>query len=143
MPVVERSALVLYSAEKMYSLVEDVDHYPEFLSWCVDAEVLSQDASSQDATLTVALAGIRKKFQTRNILLAGKSISLELVEGPFTRLSGRWEFTHLSTEGCRISLRLEFEFSHSLLSVAFERGFARVVDRLVNDFVDRAEGLYA
>lgn len=143
MPIIERSVLVLFSAEKMYGLVEDVNQYPEFLSWCVGAEVLSQDKSSQDATLTVALAGIRKKFQTRNVLLANQSISLELVEGPFTHLSGHWAFKHLSGDGCRISLRLEFEFSHSLLSIAFERGFARVVGHLVNDFVDRAEDLYA
>lgn len=142
MPVVERSALVLFSAEKMYQLVEDVDSYPQFLSWCVDSKVLAQDEQSQDASLTIALAGIRKKFQTRNLLVAGESIRLDLVSGPFSRLSGGWEFKPLSAEGCRISLRLEFEFSHSLLSVAFEHGFARVIDRLVNDFVHRAEDLY-
>lgn len=142
MPVVERSALVLFPANKMYHLVEDVDRYPEFLSWCVDAKVLAQDEHAQDASLTIAIAGIRKKFQTRNLLVSGESISLDLVNGPFTHLSGGWSFKHLSAEGCRISLRLEFEFSHSLLSAAFERGFARVIDRLVNDFVYRAEDLY-
>lgn len=143
MPVVERSALVLFSADKMYRLVEDTNSYPQFLSWCVDAKVLAQDEFVQDASLTVSLAGIRKSFQTRNLLVQGESIGLDLVKGPFSHLSGGWRFVHLSDEGCRISLRLEFEFSHSLLSAAFERGFAKVVDRLVSDFVQRAEDLYA
>ena len=32
--VVNRSALVPYSAAQMYALVEDVERYPEFLPWC-------------------------------------------------------------------------------------------------------------
>ena len=142
MPVVERSALVLFSATKMYQLVEDVERYPEFLSWCVDAEVIAQDETSQSAGMTISLAGIRKSFQTENRLLENHSVTMQLVSGPFSQLSGGWEFMHLSDAGCRISLHLEFEFSHSLLSAAFERGFARVVDRLVNDFVQRADELY-
>ena len=39
MHTVERSALVLYSAEHMYSLVEDIESYPLFLPWCSGTEV--------------------------------------------------------------------------------------------------------
>ena len=34
MRTVSRSALVPYSAEQMYVLVEDVESYPDFLPWC-------------------------------------------------------------------------------------------------------------
>ncbi len=142
MPAIKRSALVLFPAEKMYQLVEDVCNYPQFLSWCVDAEVIEQNDTIQHASMTIALAGIKQSFQTRNQLVPGKSVAMSLVDGPFTHLDGIWEFTHLSDEGSRISLKLEFEFAHSLLSAAFERGFSRIADRLLNDFVTRAESLY-
>ncbi len=142
MPLVERSALVLFPAEKMYQLVEDVGNYPQFLSWCVAAEVLDQTIALQNASMTIAIAGIRQTFQTKNILVPGQSVTMSLVAGPFSRLEGGWKFTHLSAEGSKISLQLEFEFAHSLLSAAFERGFSRVADRLLSDFVARAEGMY-
>ena len=142
MPTVNRSSLVLFSAAKMYQLVEDVGKYPQFLSWCVAAEVLGQNETTQNASMSIAIAGIRQTFQTKNQLVPGKSVSISLVNGPFTQLEGLWSFTHLSDEGSRISLQLEFEFSHSLLSAAFERGFSGMAERLLNDFVSRAESLY-
>jgi ribosome-associated toxin RatA of RatAB toxin-antitoxin module len=35
MPRITRSALVMFSAEQMFRLVNDVDAYPEFLPVCV------------------------------------------------------------------------------------------------------------
>jgi ribosome-associated toxin RatA of RatAB toxin-antitoxin module len=34
MPVINRSALVPYSAAEMYALVDDIETYPQFLPWC-------------------------------------------------------------------------------------------------------------
>jgi ribosome-associated toxin RatA of RatAB toxin-antitoxin module len=34
MRVINRSAIVPYSAPQMYRLVEDVESYPDFLPWC-------------------------------------------------------------------------------------------------------------
>ena len=39
MQLVERSALVTYTAAQMFALVNDVARYPEFLPWCVGARV--------------------------------------------------------------------------------------------------------
>ena len=38
----ERSALLLFSAERMFALVNDVRRYPEFVPWCAGAEVLAE-----------------------------------------------------------------------------------------------------
>jgi ribosome-associated toxin RatA of RatAB toxin-antitoxin module len=37
---------------------------------------------------------------------------------------------------------MDFNFQHSLLSLAFERGFSKVADRLVKDFCLRADEIY-
>ena len=36
---VERSALVMHSADECLKLVNDVSSYPQFLPWCAGAEV--------------------------------------------------------------------------------------------------------
>jgi ribosome-associated toxin RatA of RatAB toxin-antitoxin module len=139
---ITRTALVLHPAHDMYQLVQDVASYPAFLSWCVRAQVLEQTAEVQLARLEVSIGGLRQTFTTRNRLVPGELLTLSLVEGPFRHLAGEWQFDALAENGSKVSLRLSFDFNSSLLSAAFRRGFARVADKLVNDFSRRADQVY-
>jgi ribosome-associated toxin RatA of RatAB toxin-antitoxin module len=67
---------------------------------------------------------------------------MSLVEGPFRRLSGEWRFEPLGDAGSKVSLELSFEVNSRLMAGAFSRGFARVADRLVKDFSQRADVVY-
>jgi ribosome-associated toxin RatA of RatAB toxin-antitoxin module len=138
-----RSALVLFPADYMYRLVEDVAHYPEFLSWCTASRVIESSTDRQIASLEIAIAGLRQTFTTRNELVPGESIRMQLLEGPFQQLAGEWRFEPIGPAGSKVILQLGFEFSGNLLSSAFRHGFASVADRLVNDFSRRAEAVYA
>jgi ribosome-associated toxin RatA of RatAB toxin-antitoxin module len=139
---ITRTALVLHPAHDMYQLVQDVNSYPEFLSWCTHARVLEQTADAQLARLDVSIGGLKQSFTTRNRLVPGELLTLSLVEGPFRHLSGEWRFDALAETGSKVSLRLTFDFSSSLLSSAFRRGFARVADKLVLDFSRRADQVH-
>jgi ribosome-associated toxin RatA of RatAB toxin-antitoxin module len=126
----------------MYALVHDVVSYPQFLSWCVAAEVLEQGAKQQLAALTVSVAGIQQRFTTRNALVPGQSLRMQLVDGPFRALAGAWTFTPLADLGSKVHLELAFEMDSSLVAVAFSRGFAHIADRMVRDFCTRADEVY-
>jgi ribosome-associated toxin RatA of RatAB toxin-antitoxin module len=139
---IKRTIWVLHPAAEMYRLVLDVNAYPSFLSWCVGAQVLEQNDSLQLASLDVSIAGLRQTFTTRNRLVPGEQLSLELLEGPFRYLSGRWDFTPLDDRGSKVTLNLTFDFTSSLLSAAFRRGFSNVADKLVYDFSARADKVY-
>lgn len=139
---IQRSALVLHPAMDMFRLVRDVPAYPEFLSWCLSAEVHEQTAEHQLASLVVRVSGITQSFTTRNRFVAGEKLTLSLVEGPFRQLSGEWRFEPLGAEGSKVTLLLSFDFSSRVLSSAFRRGFTHVADRLVSDFSRRADSVY-
>jgi ribosome-associated toxin RatA of RatAB toxin-antitoxin module len=139
---IKRTVWVLHPALDMYQLVLDVNSYPAFLSWCVGAQVLQQNEGIQLASLEVSIAGLRQTFATRNRLVPGEQLSLELVEGPFRHLSGHWDFTPLGEKGSKVTLNLAFDFSSSVLSGAFRRGFANIADKLVYDFSRRADQVY-
>jgi ribosome-associated toxin RatA of RatAB toxin-antitoxin module len=140
--IIERSALVVFPAMHMYRLVHDVQAYPQFLKWCESAEVHEQDEEQQLATLAVRVAGLQQRFTTRNRLVPGEKLSLSLVEGPFRALSGEWRFMQLGDAGSKVTLELNFDFKHGLVSTAFQRGFARIADHLVSEFCQRADTLY-
>ena len=136
---IERTALIMHSAQHMYTLVHHVAAYPEFLSWCTYSEVHEESAVHQLASLGVKVAGIEQKFTTRNTLHPYESIRLTLVEGPFRELAGEWRFKQLGESGSKITLELNFNFTPGLMTATFQRGFKSIADRLVQEFCRRAD----
>ena len=45
MTSIHRSALVEYSDQQMFDLVNAIEHYPEFMPGCVSARVISQSST--------------------------------------------------------------------------------------------------
>lgn len=144
MPVIERSALLPYPAASVYGIVNDVARYPEFLPWCAEAEVLEASDTEVVAELALRVRGISERFTTRNLLVPHERIELTLVSGPFRSFSGVWTFRRLGAdEGCKVALRLDFEFSgtRAMLGGAFSGVFVKAADRMVDAFCDRARAL--
>ncbi|WP_028117361.1 type II toxin-antitoxin system RatA family toxin [Ferrimonas senticii] len=142
MPEINRSALVRFSAEQMYALVNDVANYPQFLPGCSGSEVLEQSDEAMLASVSVKKAGISHSFTTRNTLVPNQSITMALQDGPFKRLSGGWIFTPLREDACKVELSLQFEFSSPLVASAFGKVFSDVVQSMVQAFSDRAKEIY-
>jgi len=142
MTQVDRSALVLHTAEEMFDLINDVERYPEFLPWCASTEIISRTDDELVATLFLSKGGLKYSFTTRNQLNRPVSMTLELEEGPFSRLSGVWDFKPLSDEACKVSLSLQFEFSGKIASMAMSKVFNQVATTMVDAFVARADQVY-
>jgi len=141
MPDIQRSALVSYTPMQMFDLVRDVERYPEFLSWVVDAECYEETHDYQYASLKLSVAGVNRRVVTRNDLIPGELLRLNLAEGPFQHFSGEWRFSDLGI-GSRVQLSLGFEFDNPVLVAAFSRGFVSVANRMVDDFCRRADSIY-
>lgn len=139
---IKKTQSVPYSAAQMYALVNDVDHYAEFVPWCVDSAVLQRSHSEVHARLTFASGAIKKSFTTQNRLQLNHRIDISLVDGPFHHLSGFWLFTPDEAGGSVVSLELEFEFSTRLLGIMFGPVFNQVASTLVDAFSQRAEAVY-
>lgn len=140
--VVERSALVTFSASQMFGLVNDVIRYPEFLPWCVGARVEDVSPSERVASVKVSKGLVRMQFTTRNQLTRDAQILMDLIEGPFSHLAGRWNFDPVGDRGSRVSFRVEFEFKSRVMSAAFSPVFQSVCDSIVDAFVARAQAMY-
>ncbi|WKE67437.1 type II toxin-antitoxin system RatA family toxin [Gallaecimonas kandeliae] len=142
MPRIERQAEVPFAPQAMFDLVNDVPSYPAFLPGCVAARVLSKGEGSMTATLDVAKGPVRKSFTTRNTLFAPDKIRMELVNGPFRYLHGHWHFLETESGGCQVQLHLDFEFSSTLVAIAFGGIFQQLTHAMVNAFCQRAREVY-
>lgn len=142
MTSIYRHALMPYSARQMYDIVNDVEMYPQFLPWCAETRLLQHTDVTLEASILMKKGKLNHRFSTRNTMQPGESIHIELVEGPFKHLSGDWTFTSLSTQGCKIELKLEFEFSSSIIGLLIGPVFTQIANSLVDAFCQRAHQLY-
>jgi len=136
-----RSAQVPYTPAQMYQLVNDVATYPQFLPWCHHVDILDQKEGELTARVTLSLGKLHQSFTTRNRMYPHESIEMELVEGPFQHLMGIWTFEPLDS-GCRVSLDMRFEFKSKLARMAMGGPFHKVVNSLVDAFIQRARSVY-
>lgn len=142
MRIVNKTALVPHTAAQMYALVNDVEHYPEFLPWCRRAAILSRTDTEMRASLELARGGFHKTFITRNQLSPGRSIVIALDHGPFRHLQGHWSFEDLGAEGCKVTLNMQFEFAGAVLDLMAGPVFHEICNSLVAAFTHRAHALY-
>jgi len=143
MTTITRSSLVLFSADQMFDLVNDVEAYPTFLPWCRNSQIISKSKDEIVATLDLAKGGVHHVFTTRNKLIHSESINIELVNGPFQHLEGRWQFIMIGdNQGCRVQLDMDFEFSNRIISMALGPIFTQISGSLVEAFCKRAQDIY-
>ncbi len=139
---IERSAIVAFSREQMFHLVNDVSQYPKFVPGCVSSEILDQHEALMVARLSLSKAGMKQSFVTRNSLSFPDKIVLSLEDGPFKTLRGEWNFTALSDNACKVLFWCEFEFSNVVLTKTIGKIYEKIATEQVNAMCDRAKKVY-
>jgi ribosome-associated toxin RatA of RatAB toxin-antitoxin module len=139
---VDRSVLLPYSAQQMYDLVADVKSYPQFLPWCAGVHLKYRPDGTLEARLDLDYRGVRSHFTTHNRQAAPESIHMHLLDGPFRRLDGHWHFKPLANQGCKVQLRLQYQFAAGLLGRAIQPVFEFIAGSQIEAFSRRAEALY-
>jgi len=142
MTVINKSALLPYSAAQMFALVDEIEAYPQFLPWCKSTLVHHRTLNEVRASIQVAKGGIQHSFTTLNRLQQDKVIELRLVEGPFRHLEGFWRFEPVGNEGCRIHFDLEFEFSNKLIALTVGPVLQKMAESFIDAFSKRAKEIY-
>jgi ribosome-associated toxin RatA of RatAB toxin-antitoxin module len=129
----------------MFALVDDVATYPQFLPWCAASEVRTIEGARMEAGITIGYRGLNQAFVTRNLREQsdqGARIEMQLVDGPFKRLEGLWQFQSLRDDASKVLLDVDFEFANKVLGAVAGPVFSQIVGSLVDAFVKRAEQVY-
>jgi len=135
---VKRSALIAESPARMYRLINDIEHYPDFVPGCTAARVVERKENEVVATLKLRRGPLKTEFTTRNLLEPDRRVLMQLVSGPFRVLAGLWTLTPLGDLGCRVELEMRFEFANRVTGTLFESMFEDAAGSLVDAFVKRA-----
>ena len=140
---IKRSALVTFSPEQMFDLVIDVERYPQFLPWVAGAELHQRSERDLLASMSMSRGGVTERFTTRNEFDRPSYMTMQLVEGPFRLLAGRWTFTPIGSAGTRVELEMRFEFASPVISMLFGKSFEQSCGQLIDAFIARARQMHA
>jgi|GEM_PF-49595 len=101
MPNFHTQKQVRHSAQKMFALVADIEHYPQFVPMCEALTIRTRQEKEDNvllvADMTVGYKLIRESFTTQVYLQpALQRIDVHYVDGPFKYLENRWQFLPLA-----------------------------------------------
>ena len=141
MPKHEEIAYLNFSSEKLFDLVADIERYPEFLPWCLDAKIIKKEDCIVYADLAVGYKWIKEIYRSKVILTRPNVIKIEYQRGPFKYLENYWHF-HSKNKGCEIKFYIDFEFRSLILRKIIGPFFGEAVVRMVRAFENRAKAIY-
>ena len=148
MPQFSNHRRVNHSADEMFALVADVEHYPEFVPLCQKLRVI-QRTKNPDGTetiiadMTAAYKLIRETFTSRVTLdRANRRILVEYLRGPFSNLQNRWTFEPCDDKCCEVTFFISYEFKSRMLATLMGSMFEMAFQRFAAAFEKRADAIY-
>ncbi|WVT74668.1 type II toxin-antitoxin system RatA family toxin [Sinorhizobium chiapasense] len=148
MPHFETNHVVKHSADQMFDLVADVEHYPEFLPLCEALAVRSRKERDGKvlllADMTVGYKAIRETFTTQVLLnKAERAIDVKYIDGPFKYLDNRWRFEPAGEGQSVVHFYIDYEFKSRILGALMGSMFDRAFRMFSDAFEKRADSIYA
>jgi coenzyme Q-binding protein COQ10 len=139
--------IVPFSAKEMFDLIMDVESYPEFLPWCIDAKILETKEDEEVlADLDISFKAVHKKYTSRitvNHISENESeVFVRAIEGPFRKLETYWHFKDLNDKESKIYFDIDFEFHSKILSSMLNFIFKKAKMKMVESFEERAFEIY-
>ena len=143
MPTHAEKRYMPYTPDQLFQLVADVEHYPEFLPWCVASRIRKRDGDVFFADLVIGFKMIRERYTSKVVLNpAARRIDVQYTEGPFHHLDNHWIFVPAEDGGTTIDFYVDFEFRSKLLQKVIGTLFNEAVKLMVASFEKRAKQMF-
>lgn len=131
-----------YPPEQIYTLVADIEKYPEFLPWCLKAHVREKQADRLTADLVIGYRLFRERYTSYVTLKPFEEIRVDYGGGPMKHLENQWYFRPTPGGGTDIEFYVDVSFSSSFLQHAVETVFTQALFHMIEAFEKRAHDLY-
>ncbi len=142
MPTHAEVRVLHHPPEQLFDLVADVEKYPEFLPWCVDASIRRREGDLIVADLVIGYRMFRERFTSTVALDRPRRIDVTYSDGPFRYLNNHWIFAPEGPDSCVIDFFVDFEFRSRVLQAVVGRVFGEAVKVMVHAFERRADELF-
>ena len=148
MPTHAEQKVLPYRPRQLFDLVAGVEHYPDFLPWCIASRITRREGNVIWADLIVGFGMLRESFTSKVTLSPPHSensagrIDVTYLNGPFRYLDNHWIFQPAGEGHCRIDFYIDFEFHSPFFQRIMGKVFNEAVRRMVAAFEARAHEIY-
>ena len=131
---------------QLIDLVLDIEKYPTFLPFCLDAKV--HERKKQDdlliivADLTIGKGPFKDTYKS-DVKYNKKedSIYVTNLDGPLKHLINNWYFKE-DNKFTEVSFNIDFELKNHFLNIVMTKSFQYGLDKIADAFQKRAEELF-
>lgn len=134
-------SFVPYSVEQMFDLVADVESYPKFVPWWIDAKISGVRDGRYCTMQTMGLGPIRLRFSSQTELIRPRRIHVLAKGGGLKHLELTWHFEEREN-GCMATLDMDMEMSSKALSVVVSRLSKDAARSMMDAFRARARIIF-
>ena len=146
MPKASVKKLIECKKEQLIDLVLDIEKYPEFVPFCVNAKVYEK--KEQDnlllivADLTIGKGPFKDTYKS-DVKYNKKedSIFVTNLDGPLKDLENTWYFNEKNNI-TEVSFEVDFELKNEFLNIVMTKSFQFALDKIAEAFQKRAEDLF-
>ena len=135
--IIKKEAIILKDIETVFDIVNRVNLYKNFVPYCTESKILSEDDKSMEAKLDFNLKGLSTSFTTRNEIKKNQSINMKLIDGPFKFLDGVWDFKSVDGKTI-IYLHINYEAENKIVEYTVGKSLEKITNYLVKAFIDES-----
>ena len=146
MPKASVKKLIECKKEQLINLVLDIEKYPEFVPFCVNAKVYEKKEKNDllliIADLTIGKGPFKDTYKS-DVKYNKKedSIYVTNLDGPLKHLVNTWDFKEKNNI-TEVSFEVDFEVKNEFLNIVMTKSFQIALDKIADAFQKRAEDLF-
>ena len=146
MPKASVKRLIECKKDQLIDLVLDIEKYPEFVPFCLDAKIYEKKEKGDYiliiADLTIGKGPFKDTYKSDvKFNKKDNSIKVTNIEGPLNRLENIWLFND-HVNGTEISFDIDFEIENKFLNIVMTKSFQFGLDKIADAFQKRADDLF-
>ena len=146
MPKASVKRLIECKKDQLIDLVLDIEKYPEFVPFCLDAHVYEKNKEGDliliIADLTIGKGPFKDTYKS-DVKFNKKDSTIKVtnIGGPLNHLENTWQFKEQKS-GTEISFDIDFEIENKFLNIVMTKSFQFGLDKIADAFQKRAEELF-
>tara|TARA_B100001123_G_C15253661_1_gene1003764 strand:- start:217 stop:672 length:456 start_codon:yes stop_codon:yes gene_type:complete len=147
MPKASVKRFVECKKEQLIDLVLDIEKYPTFVPFCLDAKIYEKNVKDEliliIADLTIGKGPFKDTYKS-NVKFNKKedSIYVTNLDGPLKHLENKWHFKE-ENNTTEVSFDVDFELKNHFLNIVMTKSFQYGLDKIADAFQKRAEELFS
>ena len=147
MPKASVKRLIECKKDQLIDLVLDIEKYPEFVPFCIDAKVYEKKQEKDllfiIADLTIGKGPLNDTYKS-DVRYNKKenSIYVTNLDGPLKHLENKWLFKEVN-KITEVSFDVDFELKNKFLNIVMTKSFQYGLDKIADAFQKRAEYLFS